>query len=438
VAVLDLDVLTSPIEEASPCGDDLEAEDDDNFLNFMSASEMVLPDRYFVEDHEGNRKPFFTDDRFQDLNLGANVATAVKLLGRTRDLRLLGLTAKLSIFDRKLDDFAIAVEAMATLLERFWDSVHPSADSGLRIGEIERLNEPFTVVTALNNTPLLRSKRFGTITRQSYLAAVRDSGGQDEINTGAVDHILVDENKGDLGPVVALQMRLAGLAQALARIRAICIEKAPAQPPDLGRIMAAVASIRAMLDRINPTAAPDGEAEAEGSSEEAAPSVAAGGLFSSTRVAARALAAATGYLAATEPSSPAVLLLRQAQALVGKSFLDALESLLPDHVRRATLSVASLPVFDMPVTQIAEKGAAFETSRDDEDSEADEDEAASLPAIASRGDALALLDRVAAHYRAVEPSSPVPILVERARSLVGKDFVTLITSMLPEAVLRGD
>ena len=60
------------------------------------------------------------------------------------------------------------------------------------------------------------------------------------------------------------------------------------------------------------------------------------------------------------------------------------------------------------------------------------------PRVTSRAEALTLLDRVAAHYRSVEPSSPIPLLIDRARSLVGKDFMSLIRTMLPEAVLRGE
>ena len=226
MAGLDLVSLTAPIDVNDPCGPDLEAEDDDAFVNFTATSEMVLPDRYFVEDHEGNRKPFYTDDRFKDLNLGNTAAVGTKLLTRTHDLRLIGLVAKLAIFDRKLPDFAICIDATAALLENFWDEVHPRPALGLRVGVLERLNEQYTVVTALNNAPLLRSRRFGNVSWQSYLAAVREgAGGREDADTAAVDRVLAEESKSDLAPVEATQATLRGLGEALSRISAVSTEK---------------------------------------------------------------------------------------------------------------------------------------------------------------------------------------------------------------------
>ncbi len=44
------------------------------------------------------------------------------------------------------------------------------------------------------------------------------------------------------------------------------------------------------------------------------------------------------------------------------------------------------------------------------------------------------LDRIIAYYRRAEPSSPVPIVLERARRLVGADFLTIMQDMAPAGV----
>ena len=54
----------------------------------------------------------------------------------------------------------------------------------------------------------------------------------------------------------------------------------------------------------------------------------------------------------------------------------------------------------------------------------------------SRGQALALLDAVAAFLRAEEPSSPVPWLIERARALAERDFLTILRAVLPPGALH--
>ena len=198
----ELETRTAPITDVLPCGPDLDAEDDDAFANFMSASEMSLPDQYFVEDHEGTRKPFFTDERFKDIDLDVSIASANQFLKRTHDLRLLCLLAKIQIFNRKTVDFQRTLETIATLLERYWDTLHPGPTSGLRTGILERLNEQYTVVTALNNTPLFRSRRFGAVNLQSYLTAVREAGGGREgADTAPVDRVMVEECKSDPAPI---------------------------------------------------------------------------------------------------------------------------------------------------------------------------------------------------------------------------------------------
>lgn len=52
--------------------------------------------------------------------------------------------------------------------------------------------------------------------------------------------------------------------------------------------------------------------------------------------------------------------------------------------------------------------------------------------INSQQDVRNALDRIIAYYARVEPSSPLPILLERAKRLVGADFMTIIRDMAPD------
>jgi type VI secretion system protein ImpA len=54
--------------------------------------------------------------------------------------------------------------------------------------------------------------------------------------------------------------------------------------------------------------------------------------------------------------------------------------------------------------------------------------------IRSRQDVTRALDAVAAFYRANEPSSPIPLLIERAKRLVAKDFLEVLAELAPEAL----
>ncbi len=55
-------------------------------------------------------------------------------------------------------------------------------------------------------------------------------------------------------------------------------------------------------------------------------------------------------------------------------------------------------------------------------------------AIRSRQDAIRALDAVASFFRQNEPSSPIPLIVERAKRLVSKDFLEVLADIAPEAV----
>ncbi|MCC5860263.1 MAG: type VI secretion system protein TssA, partial [Ectothiorhodospiraceae bacterium] len=54
--------------------------------------------------------------------------------------------------------------------------------------------------------------------------------------------------------------------------------------------------------------------------------------------------------------------------------------------------------------------------------------------IRSRQDAVAAMDRISAYFRAHEPSSPVPLLMARAKRLVDMDFLDILQDIAPDAV----
>jgi type VI secretion system protein ImpA len=57
--------------------------------------------------------------------------------------------------------------------------------------------------------------------------------------------------------------------------------------------------------------------------------------------------------------------------------------------------------------------------------------------IRSREDAIRALDAVAAYFRVTEPSSPVPLFVERAKRLVAANFLDVLADVVPDAVTEA-
>jgi type VI secretion system protein ImpA len=60
--------------------------------------------------------------------------------------------------------------------------------------------------------------------------------------------------------------------------------------------------------------------------------------------------------------------------------------------------------------------------------------AIAVGAIGSRQDAIRALDAVAEYFRRNEPSSPIPLFVDRAKRLVAKDFLEVLADIAPDAL----
>jgi type VI secretion system protein ImpA len=54
--------------------------------------------------------------------------------------------------------------------------------------------------------------------------------------------------------------------------------------------------------------------------------------------------------------------------------------------------------------------------------------------VKSRQDAIRALEAITAFYRQAEPSSPIPLLLERAKRLVSKDFLEVLADIAPDAL----
>lgn len=65
-------------------------------------------------------------------------------------------------------------------------------------------------------------------------------------------------------------------------------------------------------------------------------------------------------------------------------------------------------------------------------------QAGSRGGIQSRDDVIRALDEACEYFRRHEPSSPVPILLNRAKRLVHKDFMTILRDLVPDGVSQAE
>lgn len=58
--------------------------------------------------------------------------------------------------------------------------------------------------------------------------------------------------------------------------------------------------------------------------------------------------------------------------------------------------------------------------------------------VRSREDVVRLIDRICAYYERCEPSSPVPLLLNRAKRLVSKSFIDVLRDLAPDGVPQAE
>jgi type VI secretion system protein ImpA len=447
MAEITVAALTSPVSDSAPCGVDLDIEGDPDFLNFFARAEGLLPASYF-SGPEG--RPF---DR-SAIDLKAELSAAQPLLERTRDIRLLVLLAKFSVLNRDLKSFVTCVGAIAQLLESRWEEVHPRGEEGnfaIRSAVIETLNDSAPVVIPLQYMPLIESRRFGAISYRNVMFANGEATpreGEETIDQGNIDRALTEV---DLPILIDRRSTFDSLRTAFGTIQKRCRDKAGAdQAVSLEKPIALVDKIFIFLNdaiaKRDPgaaVAAPVALAETAGAAGTPAPAVVVAAIRSNAEAAA-ALAAVDGYFCRCEPSNPALLLVRQVRQLVGKSLLEVLQILIPGQLGEAKFRLGGNQPLEIPVESLAAVAAIEPPPAEVSEAPAAEVSEASAaeagtggspvqpdpPKANNRQEAFAVLEQVAAYYRITEPSSPISLILDRARSFANRDFLAVLKDLL--------
>jgi type VI secretion system protein ImpA len=327
--VIDVQALVAPISDDAPTGPDLEY---DSEFGELETAARGKSEQQFGDTVIPAEEPDWRDvaDR------------AEALLGRSKDLRVAVLAARASTRMFNIEGLASGLELIKELAERYWDSVHPDLDH-------EDNDDPTMRLNALG--PLADPETFLRDVRSAYLVASPQHGRV------AVRDVLIAENKltpgADETPMSATQ--IAGIAQSVAgdnpqplQAGLSCLEQLKAlesllsdkgvvtQAPDLGplrEMLQAVAGVSAAALR-----ASGGEADVAG--DEGAEAGEAGGAaprrisgqIQTREDAIRVLENVCKFIEESEPSNPAPLLIRRAQRLMSRNFMEIIQDLAPDSL----------------------------------------------------------------------------------------------------------
>lgn len=335
---MDAEELLKEISADAPCGDDLEYDPDFGELERVAQGKA---EQSMGDEVVPGEEPDWSDVEKR----------AVDLFSRSKDLRIGIYLARARLHNSGLPGFSESLELLRTILERYWDTVHPQLDADdnndptLRVNTIASLCDAETVLKGLRNVPLVTSKAFGKFSYRDITIANGEASGEGP-DSATVDAAFMDCDADTLQAIKDAAKSAADHAAAIEQH--VTEQVGAAHAPDL-------AGLRTPLNAIYKTlAAKSGQPDDDGSPETAGDAANGGsapamggpsrtgnrgpgmsGQISSRNDVIRALDMICQYYARHEPSSPVPLLLRRAQRLVTKSFLDIVRDLVPDGVHQA-------------------------------------------------------------------------------------------------------
>ncbi|GAB5378512.1 MAG: hypothetical protein AcusKO_49740 [Acuticoccus sp.] len=425
---IDFDALKEPLDAEGGAGPDLA--DDPAFAQFEADVEGFFPSR--ADD-------FYYGFRTANAEIDGFGERCLALLARSRDLRLMVALAKIAALSGNIAQAGGAVGLIRHALETGWDTVHPTGNGSghvLRGVTVERLDEFASFVLPLQYAALV-SDRNGHLSYRDQAVASGAVIARDEDSHPDAGEIARFLERCDLDALAGARDLAAGLADDIKTIGLVWTANAE-DPPSLAfkRLTPMVDKMAAFLEeavakrdpsRAHGAAAPDGAALPDSGEAEASATAPAGaaptGTIASLADARAALHAASRYFELCEPSSPAFLLARKAENLVGLTFPQVLQQIAPDRVYDTAIQLGPNRRLPLPMEKLTEEFSYIEVERDENASTEKTFEAN------DRASAMTLLQEVARWYRAAEPSNPIPLLLDKARELTSKDFAALLSEI---------
>src|SRR5262249_20501008 len=197
----------------------------------------------------------------------------------------------------------------------------PQPGDAARSGAISSLDLP-TVVFPLQYAPLVEARRLGPISYRAWMIAtgeVKPRTGEVQLPQATITEAI---STADPEVLAAARKNISLLKTSLESIRNSFYAKGDAA--GLDKLSTLVATIRAFIDPQAVAADASAAAGAEASDLAGAAAGEAGPAPTSLAQVSEALAAIGDYYSRSEPSSPILLLVRQAHQLIGKSFFEVM------------------------------------------------------------------------------------------------------------------
>lgn len=341
---IDIESLLSEVNAEAPCGEDLSY--DASFL----ALEAMLRTK------AGGGVVAGVEEEAEEPNWRQVRETSSELLKRSKDLRIaMYLTISLLKLEG-LHGLRDGLSLLGGLLERFWDNLYPQLDPEDDNDPLERINilqslsptsvsayDPMKFKQRLAEVPLCHSAQMGNFSLRDIQVAKGEITVSDDQKAKAPDMSVIDAAFQDTltDELLATSQVVKESIEHIAGIMSVFSERAAqGQTPDVSGFRAVLGNIQKhvqdYLAKRGHGEAVAGETIAIGSVKEKG-SISLSGDIRSAKEALLALDKVCQYFDRHEPSSPVPLLLRRAQRLVSKSFLEVVKELCPDGMSQVEI-----------------------------------------------------------------------------------------------------
>jgi type VI secretion system protein ImpA len=333
-----METLLAAIADHPPCGPDLEY--DPQFVALETAA------RGKPEQQSGDKIiPAEQPD------WGAIRQQAEALLTRTKDLRVAVLLARALVRVDNLSGLRDGLKLLHGLLERYWEQVHPVPDPDDPDGFLIRLNalgpladalgplsEAGAMLMDVRSALVVVSGPHGRVSVRDILLAagrLQPAKGETVLSQAQIESAIAVAAAQDRGRIDAAR----DCVDSVKAIYALLSDKVGTDRATDLRPLSDMLKL-VVLACNNATsqpgeAAPDAGAESGGiAAEPAANRPVVAGEIRSREDAMRALDSVCKFYERTEPGNPAPLLIRRAQRLINKSFVEIMQDLAPDGLNQ--------------------------------------------------------------------------------------------------------
>lgn len=335
MSIIDVEKLLAPVDGESPVGADLSYDPSMMEIDQLAAGKP--------EQQVGDTIVPAEDPDWKELR-----GRCTDLLGKTKDLRV---AMHLLVTAVKMDGIKGLCDGLALIrgiLEKYWDKFYPQLDPEdgndplLRMNIISTLTDPINFRRRLREMPLTLSPMLGKFGLKDIEVATGEVPAPDNPDIPKIEMKTIEAAFEDT-PLEQLQENSAAVDTSIEHVKAI--DTFLTKTVGAGKAInfkELEAVLKKAKTQITNYLAKRGVGTAEPSGDGAAAGAGGGGGGAATPISGdirtpqdviKLIDKICAYYERNEPSSPIPLLLKRAQRLVSKNFLEVIKELTPDTLR---------------------------------------------------------------------------------------------------------